>query len=74
MGRAGPGVALCTPGVVVLRPGLCLSTCLPAPGGTHAPHLLRLFANHHPRCAAPRAPSYLSNTWLLWSSSSNLNS
>lgn len=67
MGGPGLGVALCT----APRP---LPTCLPAPGGTHAPHLPRLFANHHPRCAAPRAPSYLSNTWFLWSSSSNLNS
>lgn len=42
-----------------------------APGESHASPLARRLTNHHPCAAAPGAPSFSSNTWLLWLSASN---
>ena len=64
----GVGVALSNPTCGGAPPGPP-PACLPAPGGTHAPHL----PHQPPPTTTPalRGPSYLSSTWLLWSSSSN---
>lgn len=70
MGGVRAGVKLRTPRGVgtVSTPAFSRP---PALGGTRAPHLPRLFASHHLRPSVSRAYSFPSNTWLLWSASSN---